>query len=273
MQMPDLGATGSPVLPQSEYFLELINGAAAAADEAGYALVVTPSAGNVGILHALGIDGAIIVDPQGDESLFATGAPVVMIGVAESRGDDALAVDNDHAKAAHVALDHFAEQGRRRPALVVDDTHRSYVENVSAGYRSWVRGRKGRQIVMTLAPLEKEAADRVLAELADARADAVYTSSDDIALALLDAAARAGRRVPQELAIASAVDSRSLTLTSPQISATNLYPLRAGATAAKLVIERLESGPGARRTQMIPTRFVFRASTAGGGTATPESDA
>jgi hypothetical protein len=58
------------------------------------------------------------------------------------------------------------------------------------------------------------------------------------------------------LAIASAVDCRSLTLTSPQISATNLFPFRTGGTAAQLLMDRLESGSKADDTRIIPTEFV-----------------
>jgi DNA-binding LacI/PurR family transcriptional regulator len=64
------------------------------------------------------------------------------------------------------------------------------------------------------------------------------------------------------LAIASAVDARSLTLTSPQISATNLFPFRTGGTAAQLLIDRLENGAKTDETRLIPTQFVARASTA-----------
>lgn len=263
IQMPDVGETPGPALPLSAYFLELINGAAAASDSAGYALVVTPSGGKASILSSFSIDGAIVVDPQGDEAVFSTGAPVVTVGVALRTTHHTLAVDNDHADAARVVLDHFADLGFSRPALVADDSRRSYVHDVIAGYRSWVARHEVAETVVTLSSVDRAAVDAVVAQLVSARTDAVYASSDDLALALLDAASRAGLRIPEELAIASAVDSRSLTLTSPQISATNLFPYQTGATAAQLLIERLENGSKITGTRMIPTRFMVRASTAG----------
>lgn len=267
IQLPALEGSQGPALPDSAYFLDVINGAAAAADSAGYALVVTPSGGKASIFGGFAIDGAIIVDPQGDEPIFGAGVPVVTVGIALCETHDVLAVDNDHATAARLVLDHFEQSGRRRPAMVADDTRRSYVNDVMSGYREWVRDKGLREITLTLASLDQRAVDRVVATLRKEDADAVYTSSDDLALALLDAALRAGLGVPKELAIASAVDARSLTLTSPQISATNLFPFRTGGTAAQLLIDRLENGSTVDDTRLIPTEFVARASTAAADTA------
>jgi DNA-binding LacI/PurR family transcriptional regulator len=262
IQMPALEISQGPALPDSAYFLDLINGAAAAADSSGYALVVTPSGGRASIFGGFAIDGAIIVDPQGDEPIFATEVPIVTVGIALRETHDVLAVDNDHATAARVVLDHFKENGRLRPAMVADDTRRSYVNDVMSGYRDWVHEHGAQDITLTLPSFDQRAVDRVITRLREERADAVYASSDDLALALLDAASRAGLGVPSELAIASAVDCRSLTLTSPQISATNLFPFRTGGTAAELLIERLENDSRADDTRIIPSQFVARASTA-----------
>jgi DNA-binding LacI/PurR family transcriptional regulator len=262
MQMPALEVSQGPALPASAYFLDVINGAAATADSSGYALVVTPSGSKASIFGGFAIDGAIIVDPQGDEPIFATGVPVATVGIALCETHDVLAVDNDHATAARIVLDHFENNGRRRPAMVADDSRRSYVNDVMSGYRDWVNGKGFQDITLTLGSLDHSAVDRVVTRLREERADAVYASSDDLALALLDAASRAGWSVPGELAIASAVDCRSLTLTSPQISATNLFPFRTGGTAAQLLIDRLENGSKADDTRLIPTQFVARASSA-----------
>lgn len=266
IQMPGPGLTGSPALPHSAYFLELINGAAAAADSLNYAVFVAPSGGKASMLNGFAIDGAIVVDPQGEEPVFASRATVVTVGVPLQRGHDALAVDNDHARAAGVVLDHFHRAGRRRPALLADRTRRSYVNDVRAGYRGWVAEHQVPDVVVRCGSLTKTALDRAVAKLVTTGADAVYASSDDLALGLLDAAARAGLRVPEDLAVAAAVDSRALTLTSPQISATDLFPRRTGATAARLLIESIENGSaGSATTEKIPTRFVARASSALGG--------
>lgn len=262
IQTPNLGVSNAPALPVSGYFLELINGAAATADSAGYALVIAPSGGSTNILNGFSIDGGIIVDPQGDEPLFSTNATIVTVSVPLQQSHNLLAVDNDHAKAAKFVLDHFASYGRARPALLADRTRRTYVTEVVAGYTSWVAEHGADEIVVSLGSLDKGSVDAAFSELRDARADAVYASSDDLALVLLDAAARAGLRVPDDLAIASAVDSMSLRLTSPQISATNCFPFRTGTTAARLLIERLESGSrGDARMRLIPTQFVARASS------------
>ncbi|MGE2833021.1 LacI family DNA-binding transcriptional regulator [Mycobacterium sp. SMC-4] len=260
IQMPHLGQTGGPSLPHSAYFLDVINGAAAAADHLGYALVVSPSGGRAGILNGFSIDGAIIVDPQADEPAFEASVPVVVIGASEETGD-VLWVDNDHVAAARVALDHFAGAGRRRPALLTDRTRRPYVNDVVTGYRTWVAEHDIAETIVAVGSPEDSAWYDELARLLAAPIDAVYTSSDDLALALLDAASRSGVRVPDDLAIASAVDGRPLTLTSPQISATNLFPFRTGETAATLLIEHLEVESESLPGKLIPTEFLVRASS------------
>ena len=100
IQMPGPGLAGSPALPHSAYFLELINGAAAAADNLNYAVFVAPSGGKASMLNGFAIDGAIVVDPQGEEPVFASRATVVTVGVPLRSGHDTLSVDNDHARAA-----------------------------------------------------------------------------------------------------------------------------------------------------------------------------
>jgi DNA-binding LacI/PurR family transcriptional regulator len=262
IHVPNLGVSEGPALPHSAYFLDLINGAAAAADSSRYALVVTPAGGRASILGSFAIDGTIIVDPRSDASDFTSRGSVVTVGDALRKTDRPLTVDNDHSAAAGVVLDHFAEHGRARPALVTDDTHRPYVHAVQVGYQAWITDHETENLATTLCSLKQSAVDEVIAVLRRAGVDAIYASSDDVALALLDAASRAGLRVPEDLAIASAVDSRSLTLTTPQISATNLFPYRTGATAAQLLIEQLENGLAAPTTRLIPTEFVPRASTA-----------
>jgi len=261
IQMPELGATGAPALPHSAYFLELINGAAAEAESLEYALFVAPSGGKAGIMNGFAIDGAIVVDPQGNEPVFSSQATVVTVGVPIEGTHDALAVDNDHASAAKHALGEFGARGSRRPALLTDSTRRSYVNDVEAGYTQFVAEHGLPAIVATAAPLANAALDAAVTSMLAAGADAIYAASDDLALGLLAALGRAGLQVPGDVMLAAAVDSTSLTLTSPQISATDLFPRRTGATAARLLIERLEDGGSRAGTRLIPTSFIDRAST------------
>src|SRR4051794_40429773 len=68
IQMPDLDGAGPGValLPtsESEYFLELINGAAAAAADANYALIIVSAGVDASSMRGFGADGMIIVDPR-----------------------------------------------------------------------------------------------------------------------------------------------------------------------------------------------------------------
>lgn len=58
-------------VPNSEYFLEVLNGAAHAADEHGYALILAPSDVDPSALESFAVDGVLLIDPAGDEPIFA----------------------------------------------------------------------------------------------------------------------------------------------------------------------------------------------------------
>ncbi|MBO0679036.1 LacI family DNA-binding transcriptional regulator [Mycolicibacterium sp. S2-37] len=280
IQMPDLdGASGHGVAlvptSESEYFLELVNGAAAAAAEAKYALIVVSSGVDVASMRGFGIDGMIIVDPKGSEPVlqtsFAGAYPVVTTGEPViATGAPGFVVDNDHRAAAREVLDHFVDQGCARPALIVDTTSRSYIRDIVEAYGQWCAARSVRPAVVAV---PDASASEMAAALESLRsgpepADAVYTSSDGCAVALLNAARTAGVSVPGDLALASAVDSSILRVTNPPVTAVYLHPRDIGAQAIECVTEliaRTEPGndlpPLDTSRLLIPTRVALREST------------
>lgn len=279
IQMPDLVGEGHGValLPtsESEYFLELINGAAAAAAEARYALIVVSAGVDVSSMRSFGVDGMIIVDPKGSEqvlqSSFAAEYPVVTTGEPVVPVDQhGFVVDNDHEAAAREVLDHFVAEGRSRPALIVDTTSRSYIRDIKHAYRQWCAEHEVTPTVVAVPDASPTAMGRALESLRSGAhpADAIYTSSDECAIALLDAARTAGVAVPGDLALASAVDSAILRVTNPPVTGVYLHPRDIGEQAVEHVTDLIARKdpdcalpPLESNRLIIPTRLVIRGST------------
>lgn len=264
------GSTSLSLVPNSEYFLELLNGAAERADDLGYALILTPPGVSVETINAFGVDGAIIVDPRGDEPLFfpdaGTSRPLVTTGRPLDEPHPQFVVDNDHGAAAIVMLDHLHAQGFGRPALVVTDTSRSYTSDMIDGYCEWaIVHNVDPVVIQTAGPDQTRGADAVKEISAmDLRPDALYASSEDLAIDLLHELRRADFAVPEDMALASAVDSSALQLTRPTITGMALNPRSIGKVACDLVIDLVEQREvgSAPAKLTVPTQLLARESTA-----------
>ncbi|SFL30508.1 LacI family DNA-binding transcriptional regulator [Geodermatophilus ruber] len=260
--------SSSALIPRSDYFLDLLNGAAEAAAERGYAVILTPPSADAATVEEFAVDGVIVVDPRGDEPLFSdrwhhprrmvtTGRPTMVEQVA-------AVVDNDHRAAAVAMLEHLAEQGYRRPALMITTTARSYTSDVLEAYAAWTAARGMPPVVVTVdePPTENAAAEALRSLLdRDPRPDAVYASAEDLALGVLHEAQRRGLRVPEELGVCSAVDSSVLQLTSPQVTGMFLHPRDIGRAAAGALLDVLDDAAAPPRDVHVPVELFARGST------------
>lgn len=261
-------STACALVPNSDYFLEVLNGASEAAGDQQYALVLTPPGSDLGAMGSVTADGVILVDPRGDEPFFSgewTSRPLVTTGrpIAPPR-DIPVVVDNDLVVAAGLAVRHLIDGGYTRPAMITTDTSRSYTHDLVAGYRAAVEAAGATPVVVTLdEPPTGEGAGAALGQLLDRMPapDAVLTSSESLALGVLYEARRRGIGVPEELGLVSAVDSGSLQLTSPQITGTFVHPREVGRQAAIALIRLIEGDEPAGRSIEVPVRLNARAST------------
>jgi DNA-binding LacI/PurR family transcriptional regulator len=263
------GSTSSSALiPRSDYFLDLLNGAAEAAAERGYAVILTPPNADATTVQEFAVDGVVIVDPRGDEPLFTAGwhHPRRMVTTGRPTMVERLTsvVDNDHRAAAVTMLDHLAEQGYQRPALMITSTSRSYTSDMLDAYLHWTSSRGVQPVVVKVGepPTENVAAE-ALRELLDRdpRPDAVYASSEDLALGVLHEAQQRGLRVPDELGVCSAVDSSVLQLTSPQVTGMFLNPRDIGRAAVDALLDVIEDNRAVPRDVVVPAQMFPRGST------------
>jgi DNA-binding LacI/PurR family transcriptional regulator len=262
-------STTAALVPNSDYFLEVLNGAAEAAAERSYAVVLVPPDAGIDGLRGFGVDGVLLVDPRGDEPFFSgrwEDQPLVTTGrPITPRRDVPVVVDNDLVAAAELMVGHLAERGYRRPALITTDTSRSYTSDIRDGFVRAVREHGMEPLVVEVdEPPTLEGTAAALGGLLGRTPspDAVFTSSENLALGVLHEARNRGLDVPGGLGICSAVDSGSLQLTSPQITGMFVHPRQVGQAAAAALIALVEDGAAENRTIEVPVRLNARASTA-----------
>lgn len=257
------------LVPNSEYFLEVLNGAAEVADERSYALVMASPTTTPARLAQFAVDGVILVDPRGDEPWFSPQLrpkpPIVTTGRAIVRPRRVrTVVDHRLQDAAEMMLDHLRDQGYMRPAFITTETARSYTWDLRQGYERWTAANGVMAQVLEIAEQPSLADSRhALAELLDAPhpPDAVITSAENLAIGALHEAADRGLRVPEQFGICSAVDSGALQLTSPQITGMFVFPREVGRKAASALIDMIESEQRPPASIEIPVELRERSST------------
>ena len=90
---------------------------------------------------------------------------------------------------------------------------------------------------------------------------AVFAANDLMAIGAMDAAQKAGRRIPDDIAIVGFDDIPPATWVRPRLTTIAQYPAEMGRVMAKALFERIQgdySGPG--RRFKVPCRLVVRES-------------
>jgi DNA-binding LacI/PurR family transcriptional regulator len=259
------------LMPDFQYFAELLNAASAKALELGYGLLLAPAGASPELIGELAIDGAIVVDPTGEEALLGrTDVPRVTTGRAPGDPDDVAWVDNDQRAGARMVLDHFAHTGRSRPALLTTSGRQSYVEDAVNEYLHWCRGHDIEPIVGRVVGVPTEAAAaRVAADLLSRRPrpDAIYATLDRMAVGALIACRYAGLSAPEDLAVAAITDTYVLRSADPPLTTLDLNAPRIGREAVELLVGMVEDKKLSRAVT-LPSTLVVRASTQGTGLTT-----
>jgi DNA-binding LacI/PurR family transcriptional regulator len=249
-----------------DYFNQAIRAATERALNHDYALVVGPPTPQTKVWLRLPLDGVVVFDPVAGDPVLAglreRGIPVVLSGRDPGGGDD-YCVDNDHIAGTRTVLDHLAERGGHRVALLAADLHDSFSADCVEAYRAWC-GERGLEPILEMVSMPRLAdvdeADRILA--LDQPPDAVYATEEALGLALLRAAHRRGMRVPDDLLLAVAANRDPVAADVP-LTTLELDPARTAAEAVDLLIEVIEGRPPPQRERLIPTHLVVRDSTAG----------
>lgn len=257
---------GSTRLP---YYTEFAFGVVDAADRLGLSVILLPhrSPGDASAPTAF-VDGYVVVDATtedaGIRAILDTGRPVVsgehMVG-----GDDRVSasVVSDHTSAMTRLLDHLSAAGARRIGAVLPPEGTAWSHDITRAYGAWIAGRGGVPISRRIAFVPT--ADEVTAAVGDVLAtedvDALVVVPSGSAAPALDAAARAGRRVGDDLLLAAYVDEPMHALLTPSVTSFDLEPRDFGAACVALLAEVWDADGLDDRVRVTQPRLVVRAST------------
>lgn len=268
-----LGVSASPnvnfALAQFDYFLDLVNAAAACAFDEGYGIVLMPPLSEaIPAWSRITIDGAIVVDPTVDDPalalLRASGLPFVITGRDPAEGSNDYTVDNEHVHATTQMLNHLYRQGARNIAVMSRPRNTSYAIDVWTTYREWARSKdmSPRWIEVAGGLTEGVGYDATYDLLRSPDPpDAIYTTLDTLALGALLAARHLRKAVPQELLIATSTDSRAAPAANPPLTAVGLNPAEIGRQATRMLMDLIDGKEIGHKHVWVPVTLNARKST------------
>lgn len=253
----------------SAYYIDLLNSASTTALELGYMPVLTPP-DVTRRFRQLPADGALILDPTGDEPLIEAlseaGGKVVTAGRPLANPERVAGwVDNDLPTLTIEVMDHLEAMGYERPALITGAKERSYAADTINAYSRWMAERGKEPVVEAVrANPTVEVAMEVAADLLNRspRPDSIYTSFDVFALGALRYAKSAGLDVPRDVGIVATVDSQGLRSATPPLTAIRNNPAILGESAIKMLVGLLNGDLEGPVGEIVPAQLQARESTA-----------
>jgi DNA-binding LacI/PurR family transcriptional regulator len=208
------------------------------------------------------VDGVILLSQHGSDplpaALLRTGVPVLSHGRPVSTARPPYCVV-DNVAGARAAVEHLLAKGRRRIATITGPPDMSAGLDRLAGYREVLSG-TGRRSLAAIGDFTRASGAAAMGQLLedDPRLDAVFAASDLMATGALYALRKAGRRVPDDVAIVGFDDIDAARFTDPPLT-TVRQPI---AEVARTIVRMLLTGADHEAEPTIfPTELVVRDST------------
>lgn len=105
----------------------------------------------------------------------------------------------------------------------------------------------------------KNAADLLLAR--DISFDAIFAFTDTLAIGAMNRLREAGKKIPEEVAVASFSGTILSTIVYPQLTTVEPPLLQMGKTAAELILEKIKNPASPNRSVVLDAEIRMRAST------------
>lgn len=258
------------------FFPRLIRGINSVLAEAGQVLVLlTPQSTHdedqlANYLTAGHIDGAMLVSLHGADplpSLLAERGVPVVVGGRPTPGTPVDFVDVDNVQGALQAVRHLIALGRRRILTVTGPLDMAPAQDRLTGYRLAVaEARVDQDSSLELSGDFDQVAARDAVErfiTAGGKFDAVFAASDAMALGAMAAIGRAGRRVPDDVAVVGYDDSALALSSDPPLSSVRQPIEEMGREMARALLAQLGKSRQVPRSVVLGTELVVRGSSGG----------
>ena len=203
----------------------------------------------------------ILHSTEGRRRLLAAGIPVVETWDLTPTPLDML-VGFSHAEVGRAVVDFLRAKGRRRLAVVAGDDERSRRRHQAFCDAARAAGLPEVPLIYVPAPTTLGSGRRALAELLAGTPgiDAVFCSSDLLALGVMIEAQARGVAVPQQLAVVGFGDLEFAADLHPALSTVRIDSAAIGRQAAHFIVERAEGRAVPERVVDIGFSIVERAS-------------
>jgi DNA-binding LacI/PurR family transcriptional regulator len=218
------------------FYSEFAAGAADAAFERSYALILLPQPTRGSDLASFGLAGLLLCDPvRGDARLAMADAlelPVISIEPDPDARDrrEGGWVGADNARNTRTLLEHLRDRGARRVALIAPPVQWAWVLETRSEYVRWCAEAECEPAMIATGD------DRALVRLLEHdRPDALLALNEDAAATAIRIAGDHGLRVPSDLLVVAGVDGSIAQLHEPPITAIDLLPRR----QARLAVDRV----------------------------------
>jgi DNA-binding LacI/PurR family transcriptional regulator len=215
-------------------------------------------------LSAGHVDGALLALPRLGEPLLARLAdshlPLVVMGRPLGYESALSWVAIDDEAGAHEMVTYLLSRGRSRIATVTGPLNTSSGRDRFAGYRK-ATGKAFRPDLAAEGDWSLSSGRRGVARILEDQPDidAVFAGSDLMALGAIAALRQAGRRVPEDVAVAGFDDSAAATMAEPPLT-TMRNPFEESAVEAVSILDDMMSGRSGPRQVVLPTFLVPRGS-------------
>jgi LacI family transcriptional regulator len=269
---PDFSGGGAAEEESPLYVDQVIRGAERAATDAGDALLVAATRGSSGRELALSVaskvDGLVVVArslPEHDIAALGRRLPVVVLSDRAGRRTKLDSVGVDNRDGTRAVVEHLVSaHGLRDIAFLAGPERSPDSSERFTGFRLAMRA-AGLPV-----PARPRAtgdftvaggADAMRRLLAERRVpQAIVCGNDEMAIGALEVLARAGLRIPDDVAVTGFDDVALARHVRPALT-TVAQPMRAiGAEAVRAVLGRLADGHAPRRAVVLPTQLVIRRS-------------
>lgn len=218
------------------------------------------------------VDGAMVISEHGDlklaADLVAAGVPVVFGGRPIDPSIRVGYVDHNNVAGAELAARHLLSTGRRRIATITGPQDMSAGIDRLIGFSRGAGAAFDPDLVVTgqfTSPSGAQAMAELLERAPDV--DGVFAASDLMAIGALQTLVRAGRRVPEDVALVGYDDIALAQDTTPQLTTIRQDTVEQGRRMAQLIVATIEAsarpGDGTELEQIaegviLPVRLVRR---------------
>jgi LacI family transcriptional regulator, gluconate utilization system Gnt-I transcriptional repressor len=203
----------------------------------------------------------ILHSTEGRRRLLAAGIPVVETWDLTPTPLDML-VGFSHTEVGRAVVDFLRAKGRRRLAVVAGDDERSRRRHQAFRDAARDAGLPEVPLIHVPAPTTLGSGRRALAELLGSAPgiEAVFCSSDLLALGVMTEAQARGITVPDRLAVVGFGDLEFAADLHPALSTVRIDSAAIGRQAARFIVDRAEGREVAQRVVDIGFSIVERAS-------------